>query len=400
MHKIPSQNNLIGWLAIGAGLATAMVFLTWWSTSAPLLVDHQKPGVVITSTRNAAFGNLGNQPTLRAAAATKVADQAVVGSSAPAPEGVQQYVFDYAGTLPAVDLPVLRRSTDLGAAALNATTRSAFTNLVDMHQFSKLPVQQILLGSSDGTGMTLTLDYASGTINMYANSPSVLDKMALSNTDESPSKHVLPPDETLIALANAFLDKYQVSREGLGDPVINKFWITQGAGVADQESALIPNDVSVVYPWKIHGHPVYDESGTAYGLYVGVNLSTRQVNGFSNLVPMHFTASHYDLVSDPDTILRVVHAGGVYNLSSQNEGAETVHVQTSAPEVAYIISRYQLEQNQVEYLVPALRFAVQAPDLQFYPKYIMVPLVKQILDAAQGVGTVDTHPLPSPALPD
>lgn len=390
--KSVSQNYLLGWMSVGVILTTVVVILAAWSIAPTRPAVKNTAGISIRTLSNQAFGSLQSQQKTSLESAAPMVDSAgrstgqVTIAPAPEPEEMRQYVYEYAGDIPAVDLPVLRRQIGLGGDAVTGWLGGRLTNLIDAGKFQSLEPLQLTLAEPGTDGYSLSLDYQSGTISLYRNlGTGILKAEATSRGVPANPTGTLPVDAGMLRIANAFLDTHAMSRAGLGDPIVRNDWMRgyTAASQADRPSFL-PAEVTVVYPWIMQSRNVYDESGRRYGLFVTISAQDKSVTSVSNLVPMKFDASGYALTRDSEMIRQLVRRGGLYGSLPAAEATSVVTVQVGKPEVAYVVSRYQLDQKNVDYLVPALVFPIEnTPANQpFLPQNITIPLVQQLIDAA------------------
>ncbi|MBI2984310.1 MAG: hypothetical protein HYY50_01675 [Candidatus Kerfeldbacteria bacterium] len=378
------------------------------------------PGVTIATVGADAFGSLasatkqslsatsptGGAAERRSATAPVTADDSTglgtgVGTTIVEPvppESVKRYEFIYDGPIAIPDLPILMRQATLRAGTVTGLIDDV--GLIGSEPFRSYQPQYLTVAQSVADGLTLSIDYVNGSISLYRNQTVALDR-GISVGVESPVSleqvqlASLPPDDELITVANRFLDQYGISRQGFGQPIVNKDFLRYEI-MAQTDMVYAPQELTVVYPWQINGQPVYDESGNRYGLVVNVNAVTKTVSGVSNLVTLSFQASDYAREDDSDKIVEVAKHGGLYSYQPEPaEGVETVKIQLGQPASGYMISRYQLDQTSSEFLVPALIFPITSVPSgeQLYQSSIIVPVVKDLL--AQGDATIKPMPLPA-----
>jgi hypothetical protein len=196
----------------------------------------------------------------------------------------------------------------------------------------------------------------------------------------------VPADDAVIAIADAFLAEYGISKTGLGAPVVRSEWRIAYAQATDKSFVYIPDSVSVVYPQMIEGRPVVDDGGPS-GLYVGVNVRHRRVDNVYGLTTQRYQSSLYDAETDEKRILGIVERGGVWGYTV--EGAKTVEVEVGEPERVWTRSWLpDPSGNGQELLVPALRFPIlnKPANEPYFRDSIVVPLIKDVLDQNSGGG--------------
>lgn len=384
------------WAAALPVAAAAVIAIAVWPLSSPVSTDPQ-PAIVSRGAE--AFGQLTAGQLVAVGASRSQSgggsEDATTLSIAPERFSGTRYEYRFAGNVPGVDLPVLRRLAGLTSASLSGLTSPGLSNLINLDAFEKLEPQQLTLKENRATGYSVTLDFQNGVISMAQG----WSELAVKETTLPPtsgSTDAVPSDQELIGLARDFLDRYGIARAGYGEPIVRKDWMLWlAAGTEAERSMIAPSEVTVVYPWRINGRTVYDESGYPYGLQVNISLATKSVTYLGNLSPQRYEASAYEIVTDAKPILEVASRGGLYAYQPPAEpGVTTVQLDLGQPVIAYMLSRYQLDQQPVDYLVPALVFPVGNPPAgQTRPtENVVVPLVQQLIDASAAGGV--TSPVP------
>lgn len=381
-------------LAVPAAAAVALVF--WPSPqTTPSSTDR---GPTIVTRGEEAFGNFS---TGQSAAIGSIRNQAGGGvaldTSRIAPEVIAgtRYEYTFAGEVPKVTLPVLRRQSGLPTNALAGLMGSGLTDLLDLQSFSGLTPQQITINEAGDTGYSLTLDFQNGWISVSKLASGQAEKpvtITAPSVRETPKKIDVPSDQEVVEITDAWLKKYGINRQSFGEPIVRKDWMQwlATADAATRES-YVPSDLTVVYPWVVNTIPVVDESGQPYGLTVNVSVATRTVTYLSNLAPLRFESSTYKLTTDLDAIRAILKRGGLYSYQpAADSGITTAVTEVGTPSIAYTINRYQLEQGPVDYLVPALIFPVPSGTASGQPSAIVIPVVQQLID--QALSPAQTEP--------
>ncbi|MDO8510221.1 MAG: hypothetical protein Q7S15_01180, partial [bacterium] len=155
-----------------------------------------------------------------------------------------------------------------------------------------------------------------------------------------PQKNIEPKDA--IRVANNFLDRYGISREGYGDPVVLEAPHAFGFGTAGSEMAvssdsasypIYNNFVTIIYPLSIDGQPVYD--GTMlHGLQVTLNGTDKSVMGVQNIATRVYEKSLYKLETDFTAVLKSLEGmyGGYYPEHEHMREQKTIEVILTTPE--------------------------------------------------------------------
>lgn len=288
------------------------------------------------------------------------------------------YKFNYQGDgfeMPTGSLPVLKNVKDSGAAAKAAQVlKKVSFGLFDINKFSGLSVSSINFSEDADRGYMASLSMDDELLAIYRN----WSKWPQPQYEGQLSRADAPSDEEIIAIADAFASRYGVDLSGYGAPHVDDSWVRYQPA----DSSYYPDSVSVIYPLLHDGAEVLDESGNLTGPRINVNIRDRQADSLWDLRTNSYLASDYSLESSKDRVLEIVGRGGHNRVV--NPDAATVEGTVGDPELHYVrIYRYTGFTTDT-LLVPALVFpVVQKPDANFYQDKIVVPLVKEILDAQQ-----------------
>ena len=223
-----------------------------------------------------------------------------------------------------------------------------------------------------GEGYSMYVDTSSNTISISRGMTywNVLDYSETLTADD------LPSDDVLINLANQFLNQYNIDRSSYGDPTVDRSYI-------DPES-WVPDTMSVLYPMVVNGSDVWSMWGQPTGMNVSVSLRTDSVDGMYAPGPYTLEASIYELATDPAEILEVASRGGLWEYTPENP---TVTYTSKLGEPTLVLAEhYQYTEDGTSSIlyVPALRFPVVEtdPDAPYQRTWVIVPLVRDILDEA------------------
>jgi hypothetical protein len=196
----------------------------------------------------------------------------------------------------------------------------------------------------------------------------------------------MPKTEEVLSIAERFLKEHGISTANYGDPIVQDY---SNTGIAEAEMQYAPEQVTVTYPLKISGTPVYEDGAYPYGLQVGVSSRDKRVMSVYGLSSQTFTSSTYPLETSADKILSIVKKGGVHAwVPEAGSGTEvrTIDAEVGTPEKVLMHTYSYSNGESKELFVPALSFPVtKAPaGEQYYPKYILIPLVPELLNQEQG----------------
>jgi hypothetical protein len=298
----------------------------------------------------------------------------------PVPPDMTFYSYVYKGDT--LDIPeagdVYRRVPGTESGEIGSFLKGFSLGLVDASSFGNSKLQFLNIASED---YMLSVNVTEGSVSISENwkQGAQYDYRMLTQAD-------MLPDADLIAIADDFIRAHGVSREGYGDPFVQKqnYYMgpvmPMGEGPADAAAAYVSDVQQVVYPLVLADEPVFDEGGTRSGLMVSVNLRTKKVNGVYNLYSQEYEVSKYPLENDISRIKKVLGQGGFrYGIP---EGVRITELEVGEPSRGLVrIWNYTSEAGQ-ELFVPALIFPVKdRPAGTYLPEQIVVPLVKSVLDS-------------------
>lgn len=394
-----------------------------FSASAPA-----KAGVTVTPLASNAFGSVtssGSAADGSKAAATgpgfgrggggggiapsaAAVPMAVDGKVAILPGDYQpvNYRFVYKGELKAPDasVDVYRRVKGFpaGSAPL-ATLSQTAAGTVDLTGLESAALQSFTLSENRDFGYMVTVDTREGMVNFSQDwlkwpHPEARCQDEACMRQYRLTAEQMPGDAAVIGVADAFLQQYGIAKDLYGTPEVRSEWRVMYAAAADKTSVYLPDSLSVVYPLKLDGKTVQDNDGNASGLNVSVNVRHMRVDGLWGLTSSAYERSAYPAETDVKRLAGFVEQGGIWGGWNADPAAKTVEIELGDPEIVLTQSWKAREDGMSDELyVPALRFQVLNPpkDQPWFRKAVIVPIVKETLDAATQPGTT---PEPRPVL--
>jgi len=371
--------------------------------------------VLITRTGEKAFGSLA---TLTAASGqgggTSMAPTANSksmlaygmggGGDMAIPYEPLSYKYVYKGdslNLSSDKLEVLKRQMpDLSSIA--SSVNSFGLGLVNLDSFGNSKVQSVTIGQDKGYNIYMDLVNGMVSINGYfdpmplATSSNVSTPSAIMCIKEGPpcgpppiSESDIPDDGTLISIANQFLSDHGITTTAYAAPEVqNQFRVQNKMLLQKNPIAQVywPQYIEVVYPLQVDNGEVYDEGGNKTGLMVSIDISSKKVTSVSNLSTLNYQASSYDAETDDSRIVSVAEKGGLYGYVGDSN-AKTVEIDLGTPTQQYVQMWDYSDNTSQQILVPSLIFPVQNPPAEgYYQQFVIVPLIKDILNRGNGVG--------------
>lgn len=309
--------------------------------------------------------------------------------SMPNPEMVN-YRFVYkGGDIPIQDkATVYKRVKNLSTGdKIIESLASLNLGLVDINKFTNTHMSGLSFTEDREFGYDFNIDFREGAVSIYAGlgwpdpNAGCRDEACYQRNQLKESD--MPKDEELIAIANKFLDEYQIDRNAYGEGQVMRDygWYKP---LAASSSFYVPETLPVIYPLKINGQAVYDDAAIPTGMAADISIRYKKVMGVRNIHAQKYESSNYAAEQDKNTILSVAEKGGVYGNYQTPEASKTVDVELGTPEIELIATwNYDPEKRLTESLfVPSYVFpVVKVPEGQYYyRKTIIVPMPKEMVD--------------------
>ncbi len=290
------------------------------------------------------------------------------------------------------ELPVLKRVKGYDNTDYSSWLKDLNLDLLDTSQFSNLKIQHLALVEDKDLGYLVDINPYEGSVNITENyqRPWIDYNQSLKPLTYAD----VPDDQTLINIADNFINKYKIDLTDYGQPEVEKQPFLLAEKATTPEQMFVPNIISVRYPFMIDGKPVYEQGGTKNGIFVSINLYNKKAAGVYGLFTRNYDSSNYQVETNTQRILDFAKNGGTLFGAYEGPEANVVELKLGTPSQSYMISwQYKNNENN-ELLVPAYIFPVEPVDnnQNYYPKNIVVPIIKDILDSYQ---TNDIMPLRS-----
>ncbi len=305
------------------------------------------------------------------------------------------YNYKYTGepiTLADTELPVFRRVKDTDIARAFAQSFLGRNNgMLDLSRFDDAVLQNFQIAQNKKDGYLINVDLVNGTVNINPQYERWYTPCSTGNC-ESPTpltEKDIPSNDRIIAIANDFLEDFGIAREQYGAPVVDENWknnypmpFAMEGGVRTSLSMYIPDVMVVTYPLIVEGQKITETNGQEFGLRVNVDIRKMKGQGLWNLYYNKYEKSNYATETDTARILKIAENGGNGWYQEVTENIRTLNLGT--PEKIYMPHYQYVPESgmSTELYVPALKFPVlNIPTDQpyFYQKFIIVPLVKEIL---------------------
>ncbi len=318
-----------------------------------------------------------------------------------APWPIIQYDYQYAGELPDLQasIDVYKRTPKAGRIPVSGLISSLNLGMIDLGSFAGMNVQSLSFTQDKDRGYQLFVDLQNAQVSLNAQwdkwpmgqcqDQACWDRLRVKESD-------LLSDARLIEISNAFLTEHGIDLSHYGDPVVDNAWRRDYERMADKSQAYIPDSQRVIFPLMVDGETVYDQSGMATGMSVGINVKEERVTDVYGIGDRTYQKSAYAGVTDEAAIKKALDSIDNYPVGIlYREGVadapkpETVTVTLGAPTIELATFFTYSSGANDELLVPSLVFPIEkvsGENTVLYRQTVVIPLAKQIFDEQNIMG--------------
>ncbi|MFP4514663.1 MAG: hypothetical protein ACLFNO_01500 [Parcubacteria group bacterium] len=249
---------------------------------------------------------------------------------------------------------------------------------IDYSNFNNLKVNNISLHEDKDSGYIVSIDSKEQKISIYKNWQSWPEESAL---NERLTISDVPSDESIIAIADIFIDNYDLDMSPYAEPVVNKSWLKNYERLENKDSAYIPQTITVIYPLIINDKEVYNEHNNEYGLSVQVDIRNNKVTSVNEIVEHNYQSSDYEVVQEENRIIDIAERGGYRNYTRRgSDDAEKRTVELGTPSLEMVRVWKHSPNGSEELYIEAYIFPVlNNEESSFYRDYLIVPIVEELV---------------------
>jgi len=324
-----------------------------------------------------------------------------------APE-MTEYTLKFDGELPALtaeQIDVFKRQKGISSADVSTILGAFDTGLVDLTSFGGAKADNISFYQDTQYGYMVNVSFREGVISMNANwekwphpESSCMDEACYQRYRIKIGD--IPADETILSIADDFIDAHNVDLSQYGEPEVDNMWRVNYEAADNKADYYLPEISRVIYPQLVDGKPVYDESGAKSGISVGVNVREKKVSDVWGIMDQKYLKSAYPAVTDISLITAYLENFGKMPEGWMPEGTTVTKAEITlgTPEIAFV-KHYTYENNvSDELIIPALVFPVTnvPAGTYFYRNSITVPLAADILEKMTSQSDGGGMPRPMP----
>lgn len=307
------------------------------------------------------------------------------------------YTYKYSGediTLSDSNLDVLRRvKGTLQNNNAGDALKSYDFGSINLNSFDNTNLDNFSVTQNSEFGYVINVSFVEDSISIYQNWQKWVSPACIQTGCSQPPLQIgdLPEDSAIVDIAKNFVQDHAINTSTYGEPfVMNNFRVIYYASTPTiQKDMYIPDQVQVMYPLVINNKSVYDASGNKTGLSLSVDVRNKKVSGLWQLTSHTYQSSAYAAETDFTKIKSLAEKGGMYGgayyypADSGQKNARVVTLELEKPTIEWMV--YWMPDstgsNQNEVYVPALVFPIKDAPADLYQKNIIVPLIKDVLDA-------------------
>lgn len=392
LHKNSSKNSDFGTLKVIPADANAFGSLASANVTSP-----EMSGTFSTSapvSKGVAFG-MGGGGT------SAVSDKMIAPGF---PIQANLYTYKYVGEdfeLPDANLDVLRRvKGTLQNNNAGDALKSYDFGSINLNSFDNTNLDNFSVTQNSEFGYVINVSFVEDSISIYQNWQKWVSPACIQTGCSQPPLQIgdLPEDSVILDIAKNFVQDHAINTSTYGEPfVMNNFRVIYYASAPTiQKDMYIPDQVQVMYPLVINDKSVYDASGNKTGLSLSVDVRNKKVSGLWQLTSHTYQSSAYPAETDVTKIKSLAEKGGMYGgayyYDSGQKNARVTTLELEKPTIEWMV--YWMpdpsNNNQNEVYVPALVFPIKDAPADLYQKNVIVPLIKDVLDA----NSSPTKPMP------
>ncbi|XOB42359.1 MAG: hypothetical protein ACKKMP_03300 [Candidatus Nealsonbacteria bacterium] len=257
---------------------------------------------------------------------------------------------------------------DFLSKALSNVTKGIDLGVLNLDKFQNVKINNIEISEDRDFGYHISISPRQNSLSINAN----WEKWPREEFD-TPAEMLA--DEELLSIADKFLSEYGINMDMYEKGEVQKITRT----------GLIPDNISIIYPFIINDQIVYDQGGQKYGMSVSVNLRYKRVMSVYGIATNAFESSKYAKETNKDKIISFAEDGELFKNYTYPNAVKTLDLELGTPEVS-LVRMWQRSENKMdtaEILVPSLVFPViteMSEQTYFYRTNVVVPLVGEILD--------------------
>jgi hypothetical protein len=273
---------------------------------------------------------------------------------------------------------------------------------LNYNKFSNLKINNISLHEDKDSGYIISIDSSEQRVSIYKDWQTWPQENALNERLEMSD---VPSDGSIIAIANSFIENYNLDMSPYGEAVVDKSWLKNYEQAENKDTAYIPQTMTVIYPLVLNDKEVYNEYNNKYGLSVQVDIRDKKVSSVNEIVEHNYQSSNYEVVQDVNRIIDIAERGGYrnYSYNIENNEAEKIVVELGTPSLEMVrVWNYSPNGSEELYIESYIFPVLNSDNNYFYRDYLIVPIVEELVaeDERQNDNISNNMPEPYIGIPE
>lgn len=254
-------------------------------------------------------------------------------------------------------------------------------NWFNLSNFKDLNLSNLSVSEDRKYWYTINIDMESASLNIYKN------YLKWPQEDYNNKPEILPEDE-IINIANNFVKEYNIDLSNYSKPVVETQYLSI---LRESSSSKIAPDfysrsTSVTYPLIVDWNEISEEYGQKKWIQLQIDLNEKKVTSVNWIQINDYISSLYEVETSKENILKVAQKWWRMslenNLEENYDEVKYIDQTLTNPRLEYINIYKYVDNNQEEYIVPAIIFDVESDmeDNFYWQERVSVPLVKDFYE--------------------
>lgn len=166
----------------------------------------------------------------------------------------------------------------------------------------------------------------------------------------------VPADSVIIGIAEGFAKEVGIDLSGYGKARVDSSWKNALSQTSDPSSRIVPENLTVVFPKKVDGYEIWDDSGYPTGITFIVNHPTKRVQQAIGIESSTLSVVSKTSSVDTAVVTARLSNGGSATAPTSESGATVVEIPMVRAEIEYSLQYAEKNGKWVEFYVPSVIF--------------------------------------------
>lgn len=186
----------------------------------------------------------------------------------------------------------------------------------------------------------------------------------------------VPADSVIVGIATGFAKEMGIDLTGYGTPTVDSSWKNALSQSSDPSFKIVPENLTVIFPRKVDGYEIQDDSGYPVGITFIVNHPTGRVQQVIGIETSTLASASSVSTIDQTTIMARLSNGGSAVAPVSESGATVVEIPMVRAKIGYSLQYAEKGGKWMEFYVPSVVFEIsKAPKSgEYFRTRVVVPL--------------------------